>query len=115
MVGVVGGRITKSTADAHHVTVIAARPIVVGNRPPAQQRHLYNAVAFIGQVRVRVRGAVREGDLIVPSGRHDGTGIAVPADDADACLDVIATAWETADGEGVHDIAAVVGLQRRRT
>ena len=48
-------------------------------------------------------------------GRHDGTGIAVPADDADACLDVIGTAWETADGEGVHEIAAVVGLQRRRT
>ncbi len=115
VVGVVGGRITKSTADAHHVAVIAARPIVVGNRPPAQQRHLYNAVAFIGQVCIRVRGPVREGDLIVPSGRHDGTGIAVRADDADACLDVIGTAWETADGDGVHEIAAVVGLQRRRT
>lgn len=115
VIGVVSGRITKSTADAHHVAVIAARPIVVGNRPPEERRHLYNAVAFIGQVRIRVRGPVREGDLIVPSGRHDGTGIAVPADDADACLDMIGTAWETADGEGVHEIAAVVGLQRRRT
>lgn len=115
VVGVSGGRVTKATADAHHVAVVASRPIVVGNMPPAEQRHLYTAVTLIGQVRVRVRGPVREGDLIVPSGHDDGTAVAVEATDAHSSADVIATAWETAEGPGVHEIAAVVGLPRRHT
>lgn len=112
VVGVFGGRVTKATAGAHHVAVIAGRPIVLGNTPPAERRHLYAAVAFVGQVRVRVRGPVREGDLVVPSGRNDGTGVAVPAGDAGAaaCLGVVGTAWEAADGDGVNEVAAVVGL-----
>ncbi|HRF40734.1 MAG TPA: hypothetical protein PK198_18210, partial [Saprospiraceae bacterium] len=38
---------------------------------------LFEKVAFMGQIPVKVRGQVNIGDFILPSGFNDGTGMAV--------------------------------------
>lgn len=68
-------------------------------------------IAFAGQLPVRVRGAVHEGDYIVPDA--DGAGRAVPA----AAVTfgdyrrAVGVAWETSEGEGVRPIRVAVGLK----
>jgi len=95
IVGVYGGRISKQTEGADHVMVVTGRAVVLGNAPSQGLRHLYEAVAFVGQVPVRVRGAVAAGDYIVPSGLADGTGVAIaPGDLTVANLSqIVGKAW----------------------
>ncbi len=95
IVGVYGGRISKQTEGADHVMVITGRPVVVGNAPPAAQAHLFEDVAFIGQVPVLVRGAVAAGDYIVPSGFGDGIGVAIAPEDLTVAnlSQIVGKAW----------------------
>ena len=112
VVGVVGGMVTRRTQDAHHVSVITARAAVLGNAPLKHQASAFGRVAMIGQVAVKVRGSVRAGDLIVPSGMDDGTAVAVAPDEAAArgiCL-VVGTAWESSSDDGVKPVNTAVGL-----
>src|SRR5206468_2073584 len=104
IVGVFDGKITKVTEGAHHVTAISTRPIVVGNAPLREDAHLYGTAAFMGQVPVKVRGLVRAGDYIIPSGLNDGTGIAVSPQVLSAVqsMQAVGKAWESADGEGLN-------------
>ncbi len=112
IVGVFGGKITKHTEGAHHVTAITNRPIVLANVPSSEKRHLHGKAAFIGQVNVKVRGAIREGDFIVPSGLNDGTGIAISPDGLwpDQSTQIVGRAWESSDEEGLKIINTVIGL-----
>ncbi|MGD8375524.1 MAG: hypothetical protein PVF68_05235 [Acidobacteriota bacterium] len=114
IVGVYGGKVTRRTAGADHAMVVSYKPIVLGNMPPAERKERFDKVAFMGQTLVKVIGVVRQGDFIVPSGREDGTGIAVspermkPTDFAR----VVGVAWGSGgrDGElGVVNVA--VGLR----
>lgn len=112
VVGVVGGYVTKATAGAEQVLVVTDRPAVLGNT------HLGEAtshpVAFVGQVPVRVLGPVSVGDWIVPSGRSDGTAVAV-APEAMRLADhaqVIGRAWASATGTGINKVTVAVGLDR---
>jgi len=57
--------------------VISKNPVVLGNMPESSRSHLYEKVAFMGQVPVKVSGPVNIGDYIIPSGNNDGLGIAV--------------------------------------
>ena len=68
----------------------------------------------MGQVPVKVRGPVRAGDFIIPSGLNDGTGVAVSPEDltAEQVWQIVATAWESSDDSGLKKINAVVGLNR---
>ena len=112
IVGVFSGKISKRTAGAQHVAVISERPIVVGNLPTAGNEQLANKVAIVGQVRIKVRGTVRAGDFITPSGDHDGVGVAVAPDQLVAGLHapIVGRAWESGEGAEVRTINAAVGF-----
>lgn len=112
IVGVFAGRISKQTYGASHTAVITGRPIVAGNAPHADRSHLFETVAFVGQVRIKVRGAVRDGDFIVPSGLEDGTGIALSAESLSPVemLQVVGRAWSSSTEAGVKRVLCAVGL-----
>jgi hypothetical protein len=111
VVGIVAGKITRRTNEAHHVSAITARPAVVANAPMAANA-VHARVAMIGQVPVRVRGSVNAGDLIVPSGAADGTAIAMTPDQAASrgITMVVGTAWETSRQETVKPVNTAIGL-----
>lgn len=67
--------ITRVTTGAKMVGVISRRAIVQGKTPLPAEQHLYDTVAYMGQVPVKVRGSVSSGTFVVPSGRHDGTAV----------------------------------------
>lgn len=77
VVGVRGGKITKDLRDAEQIMAISYRPIVLGNTPPAGKDHLGNKVAFMGQIPVKVLGAVSTGDYIVAKSEVPGYAVAV--------------------------------------
>jgi len=111
IVGIHSGRASMRTCGAQHVSAITARAIVVGNdRGPDALPSA--SVAFMGQVPVRVRGPVRAGDCIVPSGLEDGTGVGVPGNllSVAQLAQVVGQAWESSDDPGVKRINTAIGL-----
>ncbi|HEY9596607.1 MAG TPA: hypothetical protein V6D33_02945 [Cyanophyceae cyanobacterium] len=111
--GVVGGKISKKTDGVHALMVVSSQPIIVGNMPSQENKHLYEKLAFMGQVRVKVRGKVQAGDYIVPSGLDDGIGIAVSTQKLNPAVyaQIVGTAWESSQEEGVKRVNVLVGLQ----
>jgi len=112
IVGVFGGKITKSTRDAQQLMVVSSKPIVLGNMPEKSEEHLYEKVAFMGQIPVKVIGEVKEGDYIIPSGTDDGMGIALSPEmmTADEFLKVVGRAWGTSYKKTEKMVNLVVGL-----
>ena len=112
IVGVLEGKVTRVTENANHVMAITDRPIVLGNAPAQKSEHLYEKVSFLGQVPVKVRGKVSAGDCIVPSGLNDGTGISISRQEMtlDTCSQIVGTAWESSEEEGVKRVNTVIGL-----
>ena len=74
VVGLSGGRVSLATRDAEQVAVVSSDPAFVGN-PDAEAGGAL--VALVGQVEVEVGGPAEAGDLLVASGREDGTARAV--------------------------------------
>nr|MDZ8124263.1 hypothetical protein [Nostoc sp. CmiVER01] len=112
--GVFGGKITKKTENAQTLMAISSQPIIVGNLPNSENQHLYERVAFMGQVRVKVRGSVKSGDYIVPSSLNDGVGIAISSDNITSFTNIaqiVGCAWESSQEENVKLINVLVGLQ----
>jgi len=114
VVGVFGDAVTRRTDGADYVMVVSDQPLVTGNSPGQSDaaREGHETVAFVGQVPVKVRGTVEEGDVIVPSGEHDGTGRAIPAAEwtpRDGA--VVGRAWEGADEEAVDRVTVAVGVE----
>jgi hypothetical protein len=114
VVGVFGGRITKSTEGAQQVLVVSRSPIVLGNMPAEGREQLYEKVAFMGQVPVKVVGRVSEGDYVIPSGLGDGTGVAVPPRlmTADEYAKVVGRAWSGSDSSLPKPVTVAVGLNQ---
>ncbi|MFH1568614.1 MAG: hypothetical protein ABIL09_11510 [Gemmatimonadota bacterium] len=113
IVGVFEGKVSRRTAGADQLMVVTRRAIVLGNAPPREEeRALYEQVAFVGQVPIRVEGTVRAGDCILASGAGDGVGVAVAPGDLtpEQAGRIVGRAWETADGRGVKLVNASVGL-----
>ena len=77
IVGLFGGAVSRTTLGTDRVRVISSAPALLGNTPSEDQIENYRKVAFIGQVSVKVRGAVQAGDYVIPSGLNDGIGVAV--------------------------------------
>ncbi len=104
--------ITRNTTQALRLMVVSSNPIVAGNAPPQEERNGWAPVAFVGQVPVKVRGPVQAGDFVLPSGRNDGTGVAVSpgALRADQVGQVVGRALESASGPGLHTVKVLVGL-----
>ena len=101
IVGVSGGKVSRQIDGAEHILVITGAPVVLGNAPPPELEHLWERVAFLGQVPTLVLGDVNPGDYILPSGLEDGTGIAVAPEDLnpeDLPL-IVGTAWTGVAGD----------------
>ena len=92
--------------------VISAGASIVGNTPPTSVKSDYEAVAFFGQVPVKVRGPVNTGDYIVASGLNDGTGIAIPKQKLGHYepTRIVGQAWETGSNAGINIVNTAVGL-----
>ncbi|MFH1039437.1 MAG: hypothetical protein V1789_12305 [PVC group bacterium] len=112
LVGVQGGKITKDTSEVEQIKIVSTAPIVLGNSPGKEKEHLCEKVAFMGQVPARVRGKVQTGDYIVPSGLNDGIGMAIAPDKltSDDCAQIVGSAWEASNDEGVKLVNISVGL-----
>ena len=96
VVGVKAGKISKTYTNADEFMVVSGQPIILGNTPPAGRESLYEKVAFLGQVPVKVIGPVREGDFILFSGEADGVAIAREKSEMrlEDYKQIIGVAWE---------------------
>ncbi len=112
IVGIVQGKVSRNLNGAQHVQVISTAPIVSGNMPDPEKESLYEEVAFIGQVPVKVKGPVKAGDYIVASGNNDGVGIAIAPDNMtpENYRLAVGQAWASSSEEGVKLINTAVGL-----
>lgn len=111
VVGLFGDRVTKTTAGAMRTMVISSGPIVIGNDPGAGRRRGYARVAFVGQAPVKVEGPVRRGDVVVASGRHDGTAVAMSPGElpSQRVGEILGRALESSDGER-SKVRVLIGL-----
>lgn len=109
IVGVYDGKVSHNTRGATQLMVITDRPAVLGNQIE-EDSDLYEKVSFVGQVGVRVRGAVRSGDWIVASDLEDGTGMAVSQDEITPAHRIVGRAWENNHDPGIKRVNTVVGL-----
>ncbi|MCZ4409080.1 hypothetical protein O3Q51_09685 [Cryomorphaceae bacterium 1068] len=113
VVGVAGGKVSLNTADAREVMVVSMAPLVLGNMPEEGKEHLFEKIAFMGQVPVKVIGKVLEGDFILATGLNDGMAIAKSRDQMtlDDYDNVVGVAWSSSIREtGVSLINTAVGL-----
>ncbi|WP_412560286.1 hypothetical protein [Winogradskyella sp. MIT101101] len=99
IVGVKGGKISKQTNGAERMMVISYKPAVLGALPQEREEPLFEKVAFMGQVPVRVIGKVNIGDYILPSGNNDGFGVAVSPDKISSkdIKNIVGVAWDSSD------------------
>lgn len=112
IVAVKGGRITKDLKGAEQIMAVSHKPIVLGNIPEAGKTEMGNNVAFMGQVPVKVVGAVTAGDYIVARSAISGYGIAIHPKDMtieDHKL-VVGRSWATNSNEGPKVVNTVVGI-----
>ncbi len=109
IVGVRGGKVAKKMPGADNYMVISKNPVVLGNMPPSGKNNVYEKVAFMGQVPVKVRGIVHIGDYIVPSGLSDGFGIAVSPDKLSIkdYSEIVGVAWTASAGNGSYSMINV--------
>jgi len=112
IVGVHGGKISRSTENAGSYMVISLNPIVLGNVPETENTVRYEKVAFMGQVPVKVYGKVQTGDYILPDGKNDGAGIAVSPGNMEAgqYAQIVGIAWSPAASDQYNYIKVAVGL-----
>ena len=113
IVGVNGGKISKLTFNSQQYMVISTKPAILGNMPMDGNEELYEKVAFMGQIPVKVRGVVLSGDYILPSGLNDGTGIAVSRSKIkpEQYREIVGVAWsETYIDNGVSLVNMAIGL-----
>ncbi len=115
VVGVKNGMISKNTDGAQSIFSISSAPIVLGNEPPMEESADYNKVGFLGQVPVKVRGAVNPGDFIVASGLNDGFGAAIPEGKMtpQEFTQVVGRAWTTLEAGDVGFVKVAVGLSAK--
>lgn len=111
VVGIRGGSVSLDTRDAEQLAVVSSNPALSGNDPGAEARDAHVLVAFLGQVDVRVRGAVQAGDFLVASGADDGVAVAVPAAalTSDQAGRVLGRAWASTS-EDSSLVRALVSL-----
>jgi len=112
IVGVHGGKVSLKTDGAEYIMAVSHAPVVVGNVPLESDKDKFVTVGFMGQLPVVVRGAAQPGDYIIPSGREDGTAIAV----APAKLQlehvgrILGRAWSQSDNDIYSLVNVAIGL-----
>lgn len=112
LVGIRGGKVSRTTQNADKVMVVSQRPIVVGNTPGEGNERDYVKIAFIGQVGVKVSGVVNVGDYIIPSGKNDGASIAVSPGNItpEQALQVAGVAWSSDNRSPYGYVNMAVGI-----
>ncbi|MBK7428814.1 MAG: hypothetical protein IPI60_18250 [Saprospiraceae bacterium] len=113
IVSVIGGRISKQTQNGSQLLVISTNPALLGNMQASADVTRFEKVAFMGQVPVKVRGQVKIGDYIIPSGFNDGTGIGISPDQilANQYKLIVGVAWSEASADSkVSMINLAIGL-----
>lgn len=85
------GQISRRTNGARMLGVVSRKAIVEGSAPLGAERADFDVVAYVGVVPVKVlrrttdlcdrpsQTGPRAGDVLIPSGRNDGTAICAPA------------------------------------
>ncbi len=119
VVGVIGGKISKSFNHADRFMVVSTAPIILGNMPNnPDQTHKWEKVAFMGQVPVKIIGRANIGDYILPSGNGDGMAIAINPEKMTASdyKRIIGVAWENTNTPSLFNMINVaVGIHRNNT
>ncbi|MDB5198496.1 MAG: Legionella vir region protein [Chitinophagaceae bacterium] len=113
IVGVKGGKITKDIKGAEQIMAVSTQPIVNANMPNKDKVGFGNSIAFMGQIPVKIIGAVTTGDFIVAKGDIPGYGVAVKTSQMtteDFRL-VVGRAWETINIDGPKMVNTLVGVQ----
>lgn len=112
VVGVFAGRIRRMTDGADHILVVSTSPAMLANSPGLANQANYEVISMLGQVPVKVRGAVNAGDILVASGKNDGFAVGVSATDAtiDQHARSIGVAWESKSSADVGTVRCAVGL-----
>ena len=113
VVGVRGGRVSKSFNNAEKYMVVSENPMISGAMPDADKEHLFERIAFMGQIPVKVMGKVNRSDYILPSGNGDGMAIAVAPKDMKTgdYARIIGVAWSEYQGDDLFSyINTAVGL-----
>ncbi len=112
IVSVRGGKITKNTILGSKMMVISQKPAMLGNMPESDEASLYEKVAFLGQVPVKVRGKVEVGDYILPSGLNDGYGIARAVDQMETSdyKNIVGIAWSKSENQITNYINVAIGM-----
>ncbi|MGV6831371.1 MAG: hypothetical protein ACWA5P_07415 [bacterium] len=100
IVGVKGGVISKTFNDAETFMVVSQNPLMSGAMPADDEKHLFEKIAFMGQVPVKVIGKVSKGDYILPSGQGDGFAVAVTPEamKINDYKRIVGVAWQDSDG-----------------
>lgn len=112
IVGVKAGKITKNIVGAEQIMAVSKAPIVLGNMPDAKKITLGNNIAFMGQIPVKVMGAVKAGNYIVAKGNIAGYGVAIHPKNMtveDYKL-VVGRSWDTDERIGPKMVNTVVGV-----
>lgn len=112
IVAVKAGKITRNLEGAEQIMAVSKRPIVLGNMPDKSRIANGNNIAFMGQIPVKVIGAVRAGDYIVARGEVPGYGVAIHPNDmtvADYKL-AVGRSWDTNEKAGPKMVNTVVGV-----
>lgn len=112
IVGVRGGTVSKTTQDVDHLMVVSQNPGFLGNVPADGNTDYMEKIAFLGQVKVKVVGAVTAGDYILPSGNDDGVGIAVHPEDMNLkdYGRIVGVAWESAEEAPLNLVNCSIGM-----
>jgi len=97
-------KLSLDTSGAGPVLIVSTSPSVAAGLPVDPDEADRGAlVAFLGQVPIRCRGLVCCGDQLVPSGRHDGTAVALPPSVGVPALDALGVAMEDTPRRGDDD------------
>ncbi len=112
VVGMKNGYISHNTWDADRIMVISHNPAVLGGLPGGDEEHMYEMVAFLGQIPTMTIGKVTAGDYILPSGNGDGFGIAKHPDRMTVhdYSQILGVAWEDSKDAGFNLVNVAIGL-----
>jgi hypothetical protein len=104
IVGIKNGKVVKSNQPADQYMVISQKPVVIGNTPKASQIEEHELISFVGQVYVKVRGAVNAGQYIVASTSEPGVGFSRSRNELsnDEIQRVVGQAWETSSSTALR-------------
>lgn len=113
VVGVKAGIISKTFTNADKYMVVSHNPGVIGGMPEVGKELVYEKIAFMGQVPVKVMGRVYKEDYILASGNGDGMALARRPQQMQArdFKRIIGVAWSESDSlKDFNYINTAVGI-----